>query len=620
MRENSRLAYAARVTQYTRDRDRERQRSTTIARLRLATFLPALAALVWWLGLGGGLVACAAAMVLLLVFGALVVVHARIEDRVNWFDALREVNTRGIQRVDRDWSALPQAPAPTGVDIDQHPYATDLDLFGRASLFQWIGPAATSFGSGTLARWLLEPADPAEILLRQHGVAELAALDDWREQLAAIGVMAGRSSHESIETFLRWAVQSGPPLPAYRGVRVAVYVLLGFLWIPFFLHVTGLAPNGLWGFPLVAGIAFSFFTAAPLSRFFERAGAGERTVRQYASLFAHIDQQPFSAPRLARLKSRLAVDANDPASPHAPAAMRRLNRILGFADLRRGAALLHFPIQAFTLWDFHCLFALESWRTRVGNRVEEWLAAAGELDALACLSAIHRDNPDWCFPEITKEPLYRAEALAHPLLAADRRVSNDVQVGPPGRILLITGSNMSGKSTLLRAIGVNAVLAEAGAPVCASVLRMPPCDIQTSIRIQDSLERGVSYFMAALARLKGVIDAAERDRTTAGDHRRVLFYLLDEILQGTNSAERGIAVQAVAQHLLDAGAIGAMTTHDLSLAAEEPLASHAALVHFTEIVNQHGEMSFDYRLRDGLATSRNALRLMKLIGIDVPQP
>jgi DNA mismatch repair ATPase MutS len=300
----------------------------------------------------------------------------------------------------------------------------------------------------------------------------------------------------------------------------------------------------------------------------------------------------------------------------APEAMRMLNRILGFADLRRGAALLHFPIQAFTLWDFHWLFATERWRRSAGSRVEGWLAAAGELDALSCLAAIHHDHPDWVFPTLTAERIYEGEALGHPLLPSDRRVANDVRVGPPGTVLLVTGSNMSGKSTLLRAIGVNAVLAEAGAPVCAAALRMPPCDIQTSIRIQDSLERGVSYFMAALARLKRVIDAAE-GQAAGRPEARVLFYLLDEILQGTNSAERGIAVQAVAGHLLDSGAIGAMTTHDLNLASEEPLRSHARLVHFTEIVDPDGTMRFDYRLREGLATSRNALRLMKLIGIDV---
>ena len=186
-----------------------------------------------------------------------------------------------------------------------------------------------------------------------------------------------------------------------------------------------------------------------------------------------------------------------------------------------------------------------------------------------------------------------------------------MRIGPQGTLLLVTGSNMSGKSTLLRSIGLNVVLAQAGSVVAAERFSLPPCDLQTSLRVQDSLELGLSYFMAALARLKGVVDAAQHERPG-----RVLLYLLDEILQGTNSVERALAVRAVARHLLAAGAIGVMTTHDLSLAAEEPLASAAELVHFSEIVSENGEMRFDYRLRPGIATSRNALRLMKLIGID----
>jgi DNA mismatch repair ATPase MutS len=204
-------------------------------------------------------------------------------------------------------------------------------------------------------------------------------------------------------------------------------------------------------------------------------------------------------------------------------------------------------------------------------------------------------------------------AVAHPLIAADRRVANDVRIGPPGTILLVTGSNMSGKSTLLRAIGLNAVLAQAGAPVCAAAMTVPPVELQTSIRVQDSLELGLSYFMAALARLKQIVDAAARlDPPQAG---RRLLYLLDEVLQGTNSVERAVAVRAVAQHLIDARAIGAMTTHDLALAEDEPLKSCAVLVHFTEQVQPGGTMTFDYRLRDGIATSTNALRLMQLMGI-----
>jgi DNA mismatch repair ATPase MutS len=208
----------------------------------------------------------------------------------------------------------------------------------------------------------------------------------------------------------------------------------------------------------------------------------------------------------------------------------------------------------------------------------------------------------------------RAESLGHPLIADDRRVDNAVEVGPPGTVLLVTGSNMSGKSTLLRAIGLNVVMAQAGGCVCARRMQLPPCDVESSIRVQDSLELGLSYFMAALARLKGVVDAAEQPRSG-----RLLFYLLDEILQGTNSAERAIAVRAVTRHLLDAGAIGVLTTHDLNIANEEPLKSSAVLVHFTEMVDDSGAMHFDYRLREGIATSRNALRLMQMIGIDLKE-
>ncbi len=607
--------YVAREKAHAVRRDAERGRSAVLARLRLGTFLAGVACLTWWVGFGGGSLACAIALGFLLIFGILVVVHARVEARAAWFESLRVVNARGTARLDRKWEALPDAPPPAGVDVDAHPYAIDLDVFGRASLFQWIGPAATKQGSRTLAGWLLQPAPREEVDLRHGAVAELSPLDEWREQLAAFGVSAATSRAESLAPFLEWAESASPSLRGMTAVRVAVYAILAALWILLPLHLTGVMPNSLWPLPLLAGIVLSFATAVPLTRAFDRAGAGERAIRQYAGVLEHIESQEFAAPCLRAVKSRLTVPpvagtARAPLS--AAAAMRGLNRILGFADFRHGAALLHFPVQAFTLWDFHCLFALERWRRAAGPRVRDWFDAAGELDALSCLAGIHRDNPDWCFPEITAERRYIARGLGHPLLPAARRVTNDVEVGPPGTVLLVTGSNMSGKSTLLRAIGVNAVLAEAGAPVCADSLRMPTCDVQTSIRIQDSLERGVSYFMAALARLKRVVDAAQRE--PAG---RVLFYLLDEILQGTNSAERGIAVQAVARHLLDAGAIGVMTTHDLNLAGEEPLRSAARLVHFTETVDERGTMKFDYRLRDGLATSRNALRLMEMIGIDV---
>ena len=593
-------AYATRVKAHAAKRDLERRASLVLSRWRLATFLPALALLA--VAVDRGLPwAFVAAGTLFFVFGVLVVRHARVDERAAWYEALRVVNERAIARIHRDWDQLPVG----GSDAANHPYADDLDIFGRASLYQWLGPAATEAGASTLARWLLAPASPGEIRLRQQAVDELAPRVEWREQLAAYGAVNTESTPLPIGAFLTWCESRVPPLRYYHAIRIAVYVLTASLWTLIAFHAAG-ATAALWPLPLLAGLILSFVTAYGIHLAFNAAGAGQRALKQYAALLAQVVSPAFATPKLAALQERLGSHTLP-----APLAMRRLNRILGFAELRHGSALLHFPIQAITLWDFHVLFALENWRRSVGPHVRDWLEAAGEIDAVACLAGARHDNPSWCQPQLGDERVFRAKALGHPLIPDDRRVANDVMVGPPGGVLLITGSNMSGKSTLLRAIGLNAVLAQAGAPVCATDLQMPPADLHTSIRIQDSLERGISYFMAALARLKSVIDAAEREPDD-----RVLLYLLDEILQGTNSVERGMAVQAVARHLLAAPAIGAMTTHDLGVAEEEPLRSNARLVHFTETVDEGGQMTFDYTLRPGLATSRNAMRLMKLIGID----
>ncbi len=460
------------------------------------------------------------------------------------------------------------------------------------------------------------------ITSRQAAVAQLAPLTEWREQFAAHGQFARDARQIEIDAFLAWA--ESPPLsrdfavPFMRGWHGTIFfgpvyglacLLTLSIWILLALFVLGVTDAALWLIPLVAGLVLSFAMGKTIQSQFEHAGGGQQAVARYAALFTHVTSPPFTSALLRDIHERLSADGK-----LAPACMAQLSRILGFASLRHGAAILHFPIQALTLWDFHVLRALDRWRASAGSHVRGWMMAVGELDALSALAAVRHDNPYWCLPEINSEPVFSAEGLGHPLITDARRVPNDVQVGPPGTLLLVTGSNMSGKSTLLRAIGLNLVLAQAGGSTCASRLRFPPADLQSSIRVQDSLELGLSYFMAALARLKGVVDAAEHARG-----RRVLFYLLDEILQGTNSAERGIAVRAVARHLLEAGAIGAMTTHDLNLAGEEPLKSAGVLVHFTETVNDQGRMGFDYRLRDGLATSRNALRLMQMIGIDLKE-
>jgi DNA mismatch repair ATPase MutS len=256
---------------------------------------------------------------------------------------------------------------------------------------------------------------------------------------------------------------------------------------------------------------------------------------------------------------------------------------------------------------------MERWKEKYGGSLRGWMEALGRVDALSALAGLAHCHPDWTFPEVGRSgpKILTAEALGHPLLEPETAVRNDVEVGPPGSLLLVTGSNMSGKSTLLRAIGANVVLAGAGGPVCAKSMCLPTVDLRTSMRIRDSLEGGISYFMAELQRLKSVAEAAG-----VGQDVPVL-YLLDEILQGTNTAERQIAARRILRHLLDEGAIGAVTTHDLTLADAPDLRERAVFVHFRESLEEREggpPITFDYRLRPGTATSTNALRLMEIMG------
>jgi hypothetical protein len=582
--------------------DEATARSVTISRLRLATFFAGVA-LVWWGARAGSAAAIALAIIAGAAFLILVVRHARQLAIVDRAEAARRVAERGIARIARDWSALDEVPPPSGLDVDAHAYARDLDIFGHASLTKWLGPSATLTGTEILFAWLLAPGQPQEIVARQAAIAELADRAEWRESLAAEGLL-GRPRIEELTRFLEWAEGAARVMPVWVApVAVALTIAI---WLLILLQIAGAAPAGWWTVPMLIGIVLSFACARRMYAVFGRVSMGQRALDRYSAMLTLACAERWSTPELARLQSEFRTGGD------APAALNRLSRLVEWSELRTAAAILHFPIQALTLWDFHVFFAIERWRRAHGGRVRRWLVALGHVDALAVLAAVRHECPDWATPVITETAdAISATALGHPLIRDESRVSNDVVAGPPGTVLLVTGSNMSGKSTLLRAIGLNAVLGQAGAPVCATSLSMPSCDLRTSIRVQDSLELGLSYFMAALARLKTIVDAAA-DRSEAG---RRLVYLLDEVLQGTNSAERSVAVRAVARHLLDAGAIGAMTTHDLALAQEEPFVSCARMVHFVEQVHEDGTMTFDYKLRPGLATSRNALRLMQLIGI-----
>lgn len=579
--------------------------SQRLANARLGAFI----ALVFWLvasdwrGWPVGVTAPPAVAVLSL-FAWLVVRHARIKRRLDRLEALVAVNLEGMARQTRTWDDLPPGEFD-GVAPD-HAYAHDLDLFGHASLFQLLGTVRTEVGRRTLADWLLAPAGTDSIKARQEAVSELAPLIGFRQELEIAGRRTGRVGRESVARFLEWA-DTPPWLPSHRWLlwyaRIIPF-LCGTAIVAFLAGAVGLSVAFL---PILVNAAVTLTAGRGIHDLFFRAGADEASFQAYADVVALIGAQDFRSPLLNRVHEDLT------AGGAAHRELARLHQLLILADMR--LSMVYPVLQGLVLWDVHLLHRLERWCHRNGRRVGGWLRGVGDVEALAGLAALAHDQPDWCVPAVgpADRPRIHGVAVGHPLLADAVRVANDVDVGPPGTFLLVTGSNMSGKSTLLRALGLNVVLALAGGPVCARRFAIPELRVWTSMRVQDSLDDGVSYFLASLQRLKRVVDAAR----VAG--QQPLLYLLDEILQGTNSAERMVAVRRVIAELLTRAAIGAVTTHDLELATTPELSSAAVQVHFREsIVVQDGveQMTFDYTLRPGVATSTNALRLMHMIGLD----
>jgi hypothetical protein len=530
--------------------------------------------------------------------------HERIIQRQRRAAALRDLNEEALRRIARDWDRLPVPQVPEALAGDHR--ARDLDLFGRASLLQLLGTTHTPAGRLRLAGWLRQPAPPVEIALRQAAVRELAPDVDFRQQLE-VRTRPMESAPPDVEPFLRWA-EGSPWLIPRTGLvwltRILPPVTIGLVIAAFATPFPA--------FPAWLAITVNFFLmyrfGERLEGSFNQIEARERDFRTYAEAMELVVSRSATAPALRRIGATLAFQGRP-----AHAWMKLLDDRIGLAEARRNP-ILRLPIELLFLWDFHALWLLERWQTAVGAQARGWLEALGELEALSALAGLCHDNPRWAFPVVAPaEDRFAARALGHPLIPEDRRVPNDVEVGPPGTFLLVTGSNMSGKSTLLRAIGLNAVLAQAGGPVCAEALRLPPVELATSILVEDSLAGGVSFFMAELLRIRGVVEAANASHR----ERRVLLYLLDEILRGTNSSERQVAVRRVLTHLLRSGAIGAISSHDLQVAEIAELQAAGRPVHFRETLHPGEEtaMTFDYKMRPGVATTTNALKLMELVGL-----
>jgi len=535
----------------------------------------------WWLALPLGM------------FFAIAVYHSKILEAKACAERAVTVYQHGIARIEDRWTGM----GATGERFQNphHVYSADLDLFGNGGLFQLLSLARTRMGEDALAHWLLAPARLEQIRERHQAVSELRDKLDLREDLAVAGDDARVGVHP--EALARWA--EAPNRLQRPWMRIVSPILA--------LCAMGAAVVwGLWGHPtpLLVVLIVEALLARPERRHLEEILHGAEhqfeDLDLLSGLLARLEREQFVAPPLQALLKRLS-------SHHLPGskAIARLRTIVDFIDSRDNVfvRVLNLPL----LYSVQVAYAAEAWRREHGAAVRMWIEAIGEVEALLSLAAYGYEHPADPLPEFASGPAcFEAAAIGHPLLAYEKCVRNDVRVCAAARVLLVSGSNMSGKSTLLRAVGTNAVLAMAGAPVRAGRLRLSPLQVGASIRVNDSLQEGSSRFYAEITRLRNIFDLASGEIPAMA--------LLDELLQGTNSHDRKIGAEGVVRGLLKRGSIGLISTHDLALTDIE--GGHVHNVHFEDEF-QDGKIKFDYKLREGVVTKSNGLELMRSIGLEV---
>jgi CBS domain-containing protein len=531
-----------------------------------------------------------------IAFLVLIIVHVLILQRNERSVRARGFYLRGLARMDGLWAGTgPDGARFTG----NHPYARDLDLFGPSSLFQLLTTARTEAGEDTLADWLRHPAEIDEIRARQRAVDELGGKLDFREDLAVLAAEAhvGRTSGLSV-----WAKAAPVGLPAWLGPALALAAAAAVAAIV--AGLLGAAGTGAVASALLVEAALAATWRRPLHDVVHRIETPALDLRLLTRLIERIEREGFESPRLAALHRTLVEDGQLPS--------RRLRRLQSLVSVLDSTLNPLFVLPAMVLLvRQQAAVAIEGWHGRHGRALSTWLTAVGELEALSALATFAYEHPGHPFPAIVDDgPRVDARALAHPLIPETSAVANDVVLGGSGpRVLIVSGSNMSGKSTLLRAVGTNVVLALAGGPVRAASMTVSPLIIGATLRVEDSLQAGISRFYAEILRIRAIVEAASGQRP--------LLFLLDEILHGTNSHDRRIGADAIVRALVARGAVGLVTTHDLALTElAQALDARVSNVHFEDRI-ENGAMIFDYRMRPGVVEHSNALQLMRAVGLDV---
>ncbi len=588
---SSKLEYQRRLQERETTLARLQRKHLLLGNIRIVLFV--LIVVLAWLSHGSSLwfYLLIGAIVLFIALG---LVHRRVVQAMNRAKRAGAVYARGLARIEDRWTGT----GDTGDEFKDplHPYAEDLDILGQGSLFQLLSTARTNMGRRCLARWLLAPASAQEIQERQAAIVELKKKVGLREDLAVAGESERIQAHP--EELAHWAQEhSGLKDGRWWALLLAIFSMAALvyafisLWTPFILSVL---ING----SIVYGLRHR------LEKVFAGLDESHKDLDSLAEILRRIEAEKFDSPLLQRLQAQLSTHGSVPSE-----CIARLDTLSDLDDSRHNWFVRLFDVPL--LYSLQLAFALDGWRLKYGGGVAVWLDVVGQIEALTSLGAYAYEHESDPFPDMLPAgdtPVFEGEALGHPLLPAGKCVRNNAQLGTANQVLLVSGSNMSGKSTYLRVVGVNAVLAMMGAPVRATRLRLSRVAIAASMRTSDSLQQGISHFYAEIKRVRQVIDVSASQPT---------LFLLDEILQGTNSRDRRAGTEGILRSLIGNGAIGLVTTHDLALTElEDVFPGRVKNVHFQEKF-EDDKLSFDYQLRAGVVTTSNGIELMRSIGLDV---
>ncbi len=592
--EKRRMFYARRLEKLTQTINR-------LSNIRLVLFIAGCALAVFLYMTQSSSLGLAVLLFTGVSFVALVVWHQTLRSKQSYIQMLYENYDQALKRLSGEWKTFPD----TGEDFKDplHPYSGDLDIFGASSLFQWINTAKTYRGREQLKEWLTQPpVEVSSIQKKQEAIKELAMNFAWRHRfMAEAGAL--KRPLTSPTRIIEWA-KTYDPFYLRPGIVILARALPMITLTLLLLYF--LTDRVSFWFPLAGFLiqTIILFAGKQRGKALESVYAYKDSLKIYEKMLERFEKRTFKSVYLQGLKKGL-YDRDG------KKAFEQIRKLSGLADLisNRGNSMF-LVINIFTLWDIQCMIALEAWKEKSGRSLGRWVDTVAELEGLASLAIIHFDHREWVLPEIVSENSgIVAGSLGHPLLVTS--TCNDLAIEKRSGILLITGSNMSGKSTLLRTAGINLVLAYAGAPVCAKSFSCSMMRIYTCMRVSDNLGENISSFYAELLRIKQIVGASK----TEGK----IFFLLDEIFKGTNSQDRHAGAKVLIRQLSKTGAMGMVSTHDLELGdLERESERRIRNYHFREFY-KNDEIHFDYKLRPGISTTRNAMYLIKMAGIDVDE-